>query len=164
LTKHIFHPRHRFYCSFTPALFCLRKKARNKLGFTFGRCFRFEISKLRRTPWKQDTTATASRGGGRDGEKLHIDTQRAGAAEGDVEEEGGGRVGAGVFFLKTSLAPRVSPSFACEKNGKTIFCRFAPSSPLSLSLSFSLCSLLPFSPFPFLSFPPLFLSFYYCIT
>lgn len=43
----------------------------------------------------------------------------------------GRRDGGDVFFLKTPLAPRLA-IVAREKNGKTIFCRFAPSSPLSL--------------------------------
>jgi len=139
LTKHIFHPRHRFYCSFTPALFCLRKKARNKLGFTFARCFRFEICKLRRTPWKQDTTATASRGGGEGWRKnTHRHAAGGGGRRGEEEEEeGGGRVGAGVFFLKTSLAPRLAV-VRLREEWKNNILPFRPEfSTLSLSLSLS---------------------------
>lgn len=50
----------------------------------------------------------------------------------DRHAAGGGGDGGGIFFLKTLLAPRLA-IVAREKNGKTIFCRFAPSSPRSLS-------------------------------
>jgi len=66
-------------------------------------------------------------------EKIQIDMPRAGVA-----------TGGDVFFLKTLLAPRLA-IVAHEKNGKTIFCRFVPSSPCSLLYCFF--SLLPFFPF-----------------
>lgn len=50
----------------------------------------------------------------------------------DRHAAGGGGDGGSIFFLKTLLAPRLA-IVAREKNGKTIFCRFAPSSPRSLS-------------------------------
>lgn len=51
----------------------------------------------------------------------------------DRHAAGGGGDGGGIFFLKTLLAPRLA-IVAHEKNGKTIFCRFAPSSPRSAFL------------------------------
>lgn len=109
-----------FYCSFTPALFCDYKKAQNKFGFTFGRYFCFEICK----PYvcHRSKIYNDDGGEGEQGWKKYRSTCR-----------GRGRRWGGIFFLKTLLAPRLA-IVAHEKNGKTIFCRFAPSSPRSALL------------------------------
>lgn len=141
LMKRYFPSPHRsFYCSFTPALFCDCKKAQNKFGFTFGRCFHFEICKPCVCHREQDITTRreerrrgeAGGGGAQGWKKIQIDMPRAEVV-----------AGGGVFFLKTLLAPRLA-IVAREKNGKTIFCRFVPSSPCSFLYCF-------FPPFFFFS-------------
>lgn len=82
LTKRYFpSPHWSFYCSFTPALFCDCKKAQNKFGFTFGRCFRFEICKPCVCHREQDIT-TVGWGGGAGGDRGGKNTDRHAAGGG----------------------------------------------------------------------------------
>jgi hypothetical protein len=143
--KHIFRATIFIVVLHLPCFAPTVQKAHNKLGFTFGRCFRFEICKLRHTPSKQgykgDGVEEGGGGeggweGGREGWRKNTHRHAAGG--------GGGRVGTGVFFLKTSLAPRLAV-VRLREEWKNNILPFRPEfSTLSVSLSLSLSLLLSF--------------------
>jgi len=143
--KHIFHPRHGFYCSFTPALFChCAEKGTKQAWFYFRPLFSFRNLQAPAYAMKARYNGDGVyRGGGR--EKIHIDTPRAGAAEGEEDEEGRGGCIFSENIARTSSRRR-SPARRMEKQ------YFAVSPRVFHTRSLSPSSLLPFFPFPFLSF------------